>query len=148
MHLPTFLSSVLFNIIKYISIFTLYHINKNYYASLKLLYSIPSSYILYILMFMLVISSIYHYNLKKSSSLCINYYLQTFFVILYVVLLIDLELILASLICIIIITYLYFDSLLDLIQEKYKLCSFLNIILILICINFLISNICIVLFNM
>ena len=148
MHLPTFLSSVLFNIIKYISIFTLYYINKNYYASLKLLYSIPSNYILYILIFMLVISSIYHYNLKKSSSLCINYYLQTFFVILYVVLLIDLELILASLICIIIITYLYFDSLLDLIQEKYKLCSFLNIILLLICINFLISNICIVLFNM
>ena len=145
-----FLSSTIFNTIKYGLIFALFYINKHYYYNLNIPFFITDiPLLLIILCFTLIISTIYLYILKKSSnySLTISYYLISVLVILYVILLIDLELMLASLVNIIYITYLYIENLLECFRTNI-ICKILSTFFIVISIYYTILNFCIVLFNM
>ena len=145
-----FFTSLIFSMAKYGIIFTLFYLNRQYYYNLNLIFNLKNTYFYFgICVFLSIVSTSYLYSLKKSSNLysTINYYYISVISILYTILLIDLELILASLVTILYISYLYIETLLDNVQmhSNYIITS---LILLLTSLIYTISNFCIVLLNM
>lgn len=143
-------TSLLFSVAKYSTIFMLFYINSHYYYSLNLMFNLKNTYLyLSLCVFLCLVSTIYLYELKKSSNLysTINYYFISAITILYTILLIDFELMIASLVVILYICYLYIETLID-----HKHLNSINkacvMFLLILSIAFAISNICIVLLNM
>ena len=143
-------TSLIFSVAKYGLIFTLFYLNRHYYYSLNLMFNLKNTYFYFgICVFLSIVSTNYLYNLKKSSNLysTINYYFISFISISYTILLIDFELILASLVTILYIAYLYIEALVDNVHLHANY-IFSSLTFLIISLVYTISNFCIVLLNM
>ena len=131
------------NIVKYSAIFGLFYINHSYYYSLHSpLSPLKIEYIALILSILCINSIIYGYSLTNHTDS--NYILVHICSILYTIVLIDLEMMLTSIVVILMILYLYVDTIL----EYHSLASIPIYIQLIAAIYSTILNICIVLYNM
>lgn len=143
------MSSYISSTIKYGIIYLLFVINKGYYYSLNLPIKLDITIITIVIISLVVISTIL-LSIIKSSNIRYrpNYCLDNVVTVLYVILLILLELNIASLVCIAFIIYLIVENIIDSVHYKTISATLYNILLLIMAICSLINNFCIVLYNM